>query len=47
MNVFESMLNGDYGMEPTYIPALVLGLLLAFAGGHVLAAVYMRMMRRR
>lgn len=41
MNVFESMLNGDYGMEPTYIPALVLGLLLAFAGGHVLAAVYM------
>jgi len=41
MNVFESMMNGDYGMEPTFIPGLVLSLLLAFAGGHVLAGVYM------
>lgn len=41
MSAFESMWNGDYGMEPTNIPALILGLLLAFAGGHVLAAVYM------
>jgi hypothetical protein len=41
MNVFDSLLNGDFGTEPSNIPALVLGLLLAFAGGHVLAAVYM------
>lgn len=41
MSMFDSMLNGDYGMQPTYIPGLVLGLLMAFAGGHILAAVYM------
>ena len=41
MNVFENMFNGDYGIEPTFIPGLILGLLLAFAGGHILAWVYM------
>ena len=41
MNTFLNMFNGDYGVQPTYIPGLVLGLLLAFAGGHILAAVYM------
>jgi hypothetical protein len=41
MNVFDTILNGDSGLEPTDVPGLILGLLLAFAGGHVLAAVYM------
>lgn len=41
MNVLDSLMNGDYGMEPTFIPGLILGLLLAFAGGHVIAGVYM------
>ena len=41
MSVFDSLLSGDYGTVPTNIPALLLGLLLAFAGGHVLAWVYM------
>lgn len=36
-----SIFNGDFGMAPTNYPALVLGLLLALAGGHVLAWVYM------
>jgi hypothetical protein len=34
-------MNGDYGLAPTNYPALILGLLLAFAGGHILAWVYM------
>lgn len=34
-------LYGDFGRAPTNFPALILGLLLAFAGGHVLAWVYM------
>lgn len=41
MNALDSLLSGDYGTAPTNIPAMVLGLLLAFAGGHVLAWVYM------
>lgn len=41
MSFFDELSSGDYGMAPTNFPALVLGLLLAFAGGHVLAWVYM------
>ncbi len=41
MSFFDGLSSGDYGMAPTNFPALVLGLLLAFAGGHVLAWVYM------
>lgn len=33
--------QGDYGSAPPNWPAMVLGLLLAFAGGHVIAWVYM------
>lgn len=39
--MFDSLLNGDLGRSPTNFPALILGLLLALAGGHVLAWVYM------
>jgi len=39
--MFDSLLNGDFGRAPTNFPALILGLLLALAGGHVLAWVYM------
>ena len=39
--MFEDLLSGDFGVAPTNFPALILGLLLAFAGGHVLAWVYM------
>src|ERR1017187_9278914 len=39
--MFDGLLNGDYGVAPTNLPALILGLLLAFAGGHILAWVYM------
>ena len=41
MSFFDGLASGDYGVAPTNFPALVLGLLLAFAGGHVLAWVYM------
>lgn len=34
-------MTGDFGLAPTNLPALILGLLIAFAGGHVLAWVYM------
>ena len=34
-------MNGDYGMAATNFPALALGVLLAFAMGHVIAWVYM------
>jgi len=34
-------LNGDYGMAPTNFPALIIGALLAFACGHVIAWTYM------
>ena len=36
-----SLLSGDFASAPTNIPAMVLGLLVAFAGGHVVAWVYM------
>jgi hypothetical protein len=36
-----SMAHGDYGVAPTNFPALALGLLLAFAMGHIMAWVYM------
>ncbi len=39
--MFDSLLNGDFGRGPTNFPALILGLLVALAGGHVLAWVYM------
>lgn len=39
--MFDSFLNGDFGRAPTNFPALILGLLLSLAGGHVLAWVYM------
>ena len=37
---FDGLLNGDYGAVPTYFPALVLGVLLALAGGHVISWAY-------
>jgi hypothetical protein len=39
--MLDGFLNGDIGRAPTNVPALILGLLLAFAGGHVIAWVYM------
>jgi len=39
--MFDGLLNGDIGRAPTNFPALIMGLLLAFAGGHVIAWVYM------
>ncbi|HEX3857209.1 MAG TPA: DUF4956 domain-containing protein [Verrucomicrobiae bacterium] len=39
--MFDGLLNGDIGRAPTNFPALLLGLLLALAGGHVIAWVYM------
>src|SRR5512147_1998194 len=42
MNDLVSMfLSGDYGTAPPNWPAVLLGLLLAFAGGHIIAWVYM------
>lgn len=38
---FDSLFNGDNGLAPTNYPALLLGVLLALAGGHVIAWVYM------
>lgn len=39
--MLDSLLHGDYGLQPTNLPAVILGLLLAFAAGHVIAWVYM------
>jgi hypothetical protein len=39
--MLDSILHGDYGLQPTNLPAVILGLLLAFAAGHVIAWVYM------
>jgi len=39
--MFDGLMNGDIGQAPTDFRALLLGLLLAFAGGHVVAWVYM------
>ena len=41
MDFLYSLLNGDMGMAPPNWPAAVLGLLVAFAGGQVIAWVYM------
>ena len=38
--MLDSLLQGDYGSAPTNWPVVVLGLLLAFACGHVIAWVY-------
>jgi hypothetical protein len=37
----QGMASGDFGMAPTNFPALALGLLMAFAMGHLVAWVYM------
>jgi hypothetical protein len=39
--MLDGLLNGDIGRAPTNFPALILGLLMAFAGGHITAWVYM------
>lgn len=39
--MWDSLLNGDIGRAPTNFPALMMGLLLAFASGHVIAWIYM------
>src|SRR5687767_13286452 len=39
--MMDSLLSGDFGSAPTNIPAMVLGLLVAFAAGHAIAWVYM------
>ncbi len=40
-SIFDAFMHGDYGIAPTNFPALALGLLLAFAMGHIVAWVYM------
>jgi hypothetical protein len=39
--MIDSFLSADFGSAPTNIPAMVLGLLIGFAGGHAVAWVYM------
>src|ERR1700712_4212532 len=39
--MLEGLLNGDFGRAPTNFPALLLGLSISLASGHVLAWVYM------
>ncbi len=39
--LFDAFMHGDYGIAPTNFPAMALGLLLAFAMGHIIAWVYM------
>jgi len=39
--MMDTLFRGDFGAAPTNFPALLLGLLLAFAGGHAIAWVYM------
>jgi hypothetical protein len=40
-SISNAFLHGDYGIAPTNFPAMALGLLLAFAMGHIVAWVYM------
>src|SRR6185503_15600346 len=40
-SLLNSLLHGDYGMAPVNWPAVLLGLLLSFAGGQVIAWIYM------
>jgi len=35
--MIDSLLTGDFASAPTNIPAMVLGLLVAFAAGHAIA----------
>jgi hypothetical protein len=39
--MIESFFRGDFAAAPTNVPAMLLGLLVAFAGGHAIAWVYM------
>ena len=39
--MIDDFFRGDFAAVPTNVPAMVLGLLLAFDGGHVIAWVYM------
>ena len=39
--MMDSFFRGDFAAAPTNFPAMLLGLLLAFAGGHAIAWVYM------
>ena len=39
--MIESFFRGDFAAVPTNVPAMLLGLLVAFAGGHAIAWVYM------
>src|SRR5688500_19577766 len=39
--MIDSLLSGDFASAPTNIPAMLLGLLVAFAAGHAIAWVYM------
>src|SRR6266436_4366673 len=41
MDVIDWLFQGDFGSGPPNGPAMLLGLLLAFACGHILAWVYM------
>src|SRR5215210_5225491 len=41
MNGLEWFLNGDYGIAPPNWPAMMLGLLVAFGAGQIIAWVYM------
>jgi hypothetical protein len=39
--MIESFFRGDFAAVPTNVPAIMLGLLIAFAGGHAIAWIYM------
>src|SRR5712671_2391521 len=39
--MIDDFFRGDFAAAPTNVPAMILGLLLAFAGGHVIGWVYM------
>ena len=39
--MIDSFFRGDFASAPTNVPAMLLGLLVAFAGGHAIAWVYM------
>jgi len=41
MEWFDSFFQGDFGSGPSNWPAMILGLLLAFGCGHIMAWVYM------
>jgi len=39
--MIENFFHGDYAITPTNVPAVILGVLIAFLAGHALAWVYM------